>query len=1150
MVGEFGETVVLDWGLAKHLGHEDIHAADIQETLRAISLSGDSSPKTAYGQVMGTPSYMSPEQAKGDIESINAQSDIYSLGAILFELLSGEAPFIGQAIPHILYQVINEPLRRIRAIEPHAPRELIAICERAMAKKPEERYISAKQLAEEIERFQSGEMVQSYKYTVTERTTRYINRHKSFLGIIAVALLFLTTASTFYVQNIVSTNAKLTQVNLSLRQANTGLRVARIQEDLQRKEIEHRIYTSSIILAGKYLEDHANPVSLRLLMNSPEIWRNWEWGYLYGQNYNHVITTLVGHKDTIWGASFSPDGSRVVTASWDATAKVWDAASGAELFTLAGHLKHRVSSAHFSPDGKRIVTASWDNTAKIWDADSSKKLLTLIGHSGSLGAASFSPDGSRIVTASDDRTAKVWDSTTGKELLTLKGHSAPLSSAVFSPNGKSIATASEDKTAKVWDANSGKELLTLKGHSGPVESACFSPDGMRIVTASWDKTAKIWDATSGKELFTFVGHKSRVNSASFSPDGKQIATASFDRATKVWDSFSGKELLTLAVDPNAAYSVSFSPDGNRVVTTGYTAIVWDISVGTELLVLVGHGDETTDASLSPDGKSLVTASDDKTAKVWDIKTCKELLTLKGHTDGLNTARFSPEGSKIVTASQDNQAKIWDATSGIELCTLAGHRESINHASFSLDGRLIVTSSDDDTAKIWDVVSGRELLTLKGQSSNVHEASFSLDGKRIVTASEDGTAKVWSIPLGDELFTIKGHGLGLQGVSFSPDGRRIVTTSWDSTARVWDANSGAELLTLSGHNASVVSASFNPDNSRIVTASGDGTAKIWDADSGEELVTLAGHNDDLNNAFFSPDGKSIVTVSRDRTIRVWDTVPWRPDAWMDDKDRNAVIIAAKRKYPTISAYKGYCDDENNRRLIRELEDFFDAKTVNNRTPYAENIECQGIQFNTDFKLNAVPGLIFSKDEILIRINCINAPTIEDVHIYLEEMGRSLGSDSSENHQIVFEMLNRYAHRVILLEFPVRDSKQMYFPKQLALVMLEEFVHVLEQHREDITDFNRTEATSHGMILPDHDFNGIWLSLNEAMPQDILAFVDQMGLKDEDYIAAVNGLPIYDMNTLIMMANGWLEGVKASDSYTIKWDVKRGLFECLTINVLIE
>ena len=330
----------------------------------------------------------------------------------------------------------------------------------------------------------------------------------------------------------------------------------------------------------------------------------------------------VGHTDNVTSAAFSPDGKTLVTASWDNTARLWDAASGKLLHTLEGHTSIVISAA-FSPDGKRVVTASGDYTARLWDASSGKLLHTLEGHTSNVESAAFSPDGKSVVTASEDKTARLWDAASGKLLHTLEGHTSIVFSAVFSPDGKSLVTASDDYTARLWDASSGKLLHTLEGHTDRVYSAVFSPDGKTLVTASVDSTARLWDASSGKLLHTLEGHTDWVNSAAFSPDGKTVVTASADYTARLWDAASGKLLHTLE----------------------------------------GHTYWVRSAAFSLDGKTLATASVDNTARLWDAASGKLLHTLEGHTSGVNSAAFSPDGKTVVTASDDGSTILWDVKRG-------------------------------------------------------------------------------------------------------------------------------------------------------------------------------------------------------------------------------------------------------------------------------------------------------------------------------------------------------------------------------------------------------------------------------------------------------------------------------------------------------
>ena len=588
------------------------------------------------------------------------------------------------------------------------------------------------------------------------------------------------------------------------------------------------------------------------------------------------------------------------------------------LLTLSGH-EQRVHLAAFSPDGTCIITASQDSTARIWNATTGKEMLALQGHKGGVHSAAFSPDGTRIVTASQDKTARIWDAATGQKMLVLQGHENLVNSAAFSPDGSRIVTASWDKTVRIWDAATGQKMLVLQGHRGGVNSAAFSPDGTRIVTTSQDKTARIWDATTGQKMLVLQGHENLVNSAAFSPDGTRIVTASWDKTARIWDAATGKEIRVLQGLTEGVHSAAFSQDGTRIVTTSWGKVVriWD-AASKEIRVLQGHQNSVKSVVFSPDGTRIVTASRDRTARIWDTATGDEMLVVQGHKDVVNSAAFSPDGTRIVTASQDNTARIWNAATGKEIRAVQEHKSAVNSATFSPDGTRIVTASQDNTARIWDAATGKEIRGLQEYKGVGHSATFSPDGALIVTASGNNTAHIWDAATGEKMLTLEGLMGGVNLAAFSPDGAHIVTASNDSTARIWDTATGKEMLALQGHEAPVNSAAFSPDGARIVTASNDKTARIWDAATGKEIQILQGHANEVYSAAFSPDGTRIVTASGDKTVRIWDV------HFATLSKEELMIEACSRRLPGLSRLNrdemrllGYPDTQTEINVCEEI-----------------------------------------------------------------------------------------------------------------------------------------------------------------------------------------------------------------------------------------
>jgi WD40 repeat protein/serine/threonine protein kinase len=885
---------VIDFGVAKAVGQ--------QLTEKTVY--------TGFAQMIGTPLYMSPEQAGQSGLDVDTRSDLYALGVLLYELLTGTTPFEGARLRQAGYDEIR---RIIREEEPPKPStristlgqaastvsdnrqsdpkqlgqlmrgELDWIVMKALEKDRNRRYETASAFAADVQRYLQDEPVLACPPSAGYRLRKFARKNKKLLATAAgFAALLIAGATVSTWQAVRATQAEAEaqanekQAHDNAVQAQKNEQHANQQRDEARalaEQLRRTTYTARINLA-QHAWEASGPDRVRDLLEQHRPkpggsdLRNFEWYFLYRLCNSDLLTLKYSGEGH--GVAYSPDGKLLASASGQQV-KVWDAQTGKELRTIKGY----AASVTFSPDGKRLASASEDNTVKVWDAQTGQDLLTIQGQAGLIEGVVFSPDGKRLATFSSiairkgkpfASEIKVLDAQTSQELLTLKpeevlNRALPPRSfrgLAFSPDGKRLASSDDDSrrgtpgVVKVWDAETGKEQLSLQGHTGKVASVAFSPDGKRLASSSrQENTIKVWDAQTGQDLLTLKGHTGGVPCMVFSPDGNRLASASEDSTVKVWDAQTGQELLTHRGHSSTIYRVAFSPDGQRLAS-----ISWD-----------------------------------NTVKIWDAQAGLKPLALKDGATSINNVAFSPDGKRLASASADRTVKVWDAQTGQKLFTLEEYTGHPAAVAFSPDGKLLATGSTGggigSAGKVWDAQTRKELFILKGHTYAIVSLAFSPDGKCLASGAEKygplsrwpgvdspaGEVKIWDTQTGKEVLTINGFSRCL---AYSQDGKRLASASIDisrdpaeGSVRVWDTQTGQELITLKGYTALVNSVAFSPDGKHLASAAEDKMVKVWDAQTGEELLTLKGHTDWVNSVAFSPDGKRLASAARNKTVKIWD-----------------------------------------------------------------------------------------------------------------------------------------------------------------------------------------------------------------------------------------------------------------------------------------
>jgi WD40 repeat protein len=875
-----GSPKIGDFGLAKHLGMGPAATACCAAAACCAPHPEDSS-QTRSGTILGTPSFMAPEQAAGLVREIGAAADVYGLGGILYALLTGRPPFLGSSLLDTLDQVRYRDPVPPRHFNPRVPRDLETICLHCLHKDPQRRYASAQELAQDLEAFLQRRPIRARPVSFAERAAKWARRRPA-VAICLVALALIVTASLAGVLmgwreatwRSARAGEKKHAANRSwekARQDRSSAEELRAQAGGDRDEADRQLvsarvgqYQSNIARAARALSAGQAPQALRLLDDCPVELCRWEW-YLLRGRFQAAQRTLPGERVM----ALSPTGPVLAVFAhgigsrlgrgW-AAVSLWNWQTGERIDRMAVGELATLDSLAFSPDGRVLYGV----------------VLALLPDK-STGARLFAVDGE-----------------TFKPLYVVDHPRVELipRQVLPHPDGQSLALIGASSQVLICDAKTGKEQRRIGDRTLPTWNASFSPDGKWLALAvTSDKattaTVQLWDYATGKLVHTFAGLKACGDALSFTSDSRRLATVSQEGQFLLWSVPDGQRAGSFPCQAYPGVKLALSPDGKRAAVSQFdeSVAVFDLTTQKRVALFPGFTAAVHRLEFTPDSRQLVAIGDSGAVRIWDATHDPSGPVFEAHASAVQAVAWGTMGEGpaaqpvLATAGADGLVRLWDAGPSAPERPRAegrGHEGPVLTVAISRGGRFLASGGRDRTVRLWDTSQPGALQlvqTWKGHAGPVGRVAFEAGGRLLASAGDDRLVRIWDVTApAREPVLCTGHQGPVRGLAWHPAGRVLVSAGADRTLRIWSPADGKLVRTLSSPQGALESVALSPDGSLIAAVCSDreGGLEIWRQETGTLLDVVRDQVHGSNDVLFSADGQRVVVAHQDSSVGLFDT----------------------------------------------------------------------------------------------------------------------------------------------------------------------------------------------------------------------------------------------------------------------------------------